>query len=181
MKTRVLTLSVLTLLLVLAACSPASEPTPPPSATPAADKAPSAEMISGTWAINISKSTYSPANLAPKSGTTVMQATSDSIHVMTDGVDSKGRKTHTDYTASFSGPGVPTNGTVDGKPNPDADGAVWKKIDDHTFEISNTLKGQTMTTTRIAVAHDGKSRTNTVTGKNAQGQAVSNTVVMEKQ
>jgi hypothetical protein len=43
------------------------------------------------------------------------------------------------------------------------------------------LKGQTLTTNRNVVSKDGKIRTVTVTGKNAQGQTVNNTLVWEKQ
>ena len=124
---------------------------------------------------------YSPADLAPKSGISKLEVAQDGIKVATEGVDSKGRKTTTAYTAKFDGKVVSTNGTVDGKPNPDQDGAAWKKIDDYTYEITNSLKGKTLTTTRIVVARDGKTRTLTVTGTNAQGQAVNNTILYEKQ
>jgi hypothetical protein len=49
------------------------------------------------------------------------------------------------------------------------------------YEIVVKLKGQVLTTTRIVVSRDRKTRTNTVTGKNAQGQTVNNTLVYEKQ
>lgn len=182
MKLRVLMFCLVAPLLLLVACSSEAPPAEEAKdAAPAADTAPSTDVISGTWAINLTKSSYSPADLAPKSGTSVLQASPDGIHVTTDGVDSKGRKTHTDYMAKFDGVDVPTNGTVDGKPNPDVDSVSWKKIDDHNFETVNKLKGQTVTTTKIVVAADGKTRTNTATGKNAQGQAINNTVVFDKQ
>ena len=38
-----------------------------------------------------------------------------------------------------------------------------------------------MTITHYVISRDGKTRTNTVTGKNAQGQTVNNTIVFEKQ
>src|SRR5262245_12681533 len=139
-----------------------------------------ADMLSGTWNINLAKSKYSPANLAPKSGTTRFEAVADGVKVITDGVDSQGRKTHTEYTAKFDGKEVPVKATIDGKPSPDQDGAAWKKIDDNTYEIATKLKGATLTTNHIVIAKDGKTRTNTVTGKNAQGQTVNNTVVYEK-
>jgi len=140
-----------------------------------------ADMIVGTWKINVAKSKYSPANLAPKSGTSKIEAAEGGIKVTTDGVDSQGRKTHTEYTAKFDGKDVPSNATVDGRPNREQDTAVWKKIDDYTYEVATKLKGQTLTTTRIVVARDGKTRTNTATGKTPQGQAVNNTILYEKQ
>ena len=137
--------------------------------------------LTGTWNLNLAKSTYSPSNLAPKSGTTRFEVTANGIKAVIDGVDAQGRKTHQEYTATFDGKDHPWKGSIDGKPNPNQDGVSWKKIDDYTYETTNKLKGQTLTTNRIVIAKDGKSRTNTVTGKTAQGEAVSNTVVYEKQ
>jgi hypothetical protein len=140
-----------------------------------------ADMLAGSWKIDMGKSKYSPADLAPKSGATTFSAVADGIKVVTDGVDSKGRKVHTDYTAKFDGKIVPTNGTIDGKPNTDADGSSWKKIDDYNYETTSALKGKVLTTTKVVIAKDGKSRTLTATGTNAQGQTVNNTVVYDKQ
>ena len=55
-----------------------------------------------------------------------------------------------------------------------------KKIDDYTYELVAKLKGQVLTTTRVVVARDGKTRTGTAMGKNAQGQTINNTVLQEK-
>jgi len=140
----------------------------------------SAAPLTGTWKLNLAKSKYSPAELAPKSGTSVFQITGDTVKATIDGVDAQGRKTHQEYTATLDGKDTPVKSTIDGKPNPDLDAVSWKKIDDRTYEFTYKLKGQALTTQHIVVAADGKSRTNTVTGKNAQGRAVNNTVVYEK-
>ena len=42
-------------------------------------------------------------------------------------------------------------------------------------------KGVVVLTVRDVLSKDGKTRTGTVTGKNAEGQAVNNVVVWEKQ
>ncbi|HYN07722.1 MAG TPA: hypothetical protein VES67_10050 [Vicinamibacterales bacterium] len=141
----------------------------------------SASPLNGTWKLNVAKSKYNPATLAPKSGTTKIEITGDTIKAVIDGVDPEGRVTHQEYTARFDGKDHPWKGTIDGKPNPNQDAVTWRKIDDYTYETTNKLKGQTLTTNRIVVATDGKTRTNTVTGKNAQGQTVNNTVLYEKQ
>jgi hypothetical protein len=151
------------------------------SAFAVAFAAQAASPLAGTWKLNVEKSKYSPANLAPKSGTTKLEVTGDTIKATIDGVDSQGRKTHQDYTAKFDGKEVPCNCTVDGKPSPDQDAVMWKKLDNRTYELAYALKGKTMTMNHIMVAADGKSRTNTVTGKNAQGQTVNHTVLYEKQ
>jgi hypothetical protein len=140
-----------------------------------------ADMVMATWKLNLAKSKYSPANLAPKSTTTTFAPAPGGIKATVDTVDYQGGKVHTEYTAGFDGKDASFKSTVDGKPNPDQDAVAWKKIDDYTYENTAKLKGQVLTTTRIVISRDGKTRTNTVSGKNAQGQAVSNTVVFEKQ
>ena len=137
--------------------------------------------LNGTWMINVAKSTFNPVNLAPKSSTSKVDITGDMIKVIVDGVDSMGLKVHTEYTVKMDGKDHPWTGTVDGKPSVNQDTVAWTKIDDYTYESTNKLKGATLTTQRVVIAKDGKTRTNTVTGKNAQGQTVTNTVVYEKQ
>lgn len=137
--------------------------------------------LTGTWKLNVARSHYSPRSLAPKSGTTKFEVTQDGITAVIDGVDAKGRTTHADYTAKFDGKDYPWKATIDGRPNPDQDAVSSKKIDDYTYVNTNKLKGKTLTTTRIVVARDGKTRTVTTTGKNAQGQTLHNTSVYEKQ
>jgi hypothetical protein len=72
-------------------------------------------------------------------------------------------------------------GTIDGKPNPNQDAVSFKKLDDHTYHVENKLKGKVMTTNHIVVSADGKSRTSTTTGTNAEGQKVHNVAVYDRQ
>jgi hypothetical protein len=144
----------------------------------AAAQAPS--PLNGTWKFNAAKSKYTPANLAPKSNTITYTITGDTIKGLTDGVDAQGRATHTEYTAKFDGKTYPGKFMLDGKPNPDQDGVIWKKIDNNTYETTTMLKGKALVTSHIVVASDGKSRTTTQTGKNAQGQTINNVVVYER-
>jgi hypothetical protein len=47
--------------------------------------------LTGTWMINVAKSTYNPVSLAPRSSTSKVAITGDMIKVIVDGVDSMGR------------------------------------------------------------------------------------------
>jgi hypothetical protein len=136
--------------------------------------------LTGTWKFNAAKSKYNPANLAPKSNNITYTITGDTIKAVTDGVDAQGRATHTEYTAKLDGKTYPGKFTLDGKPNPDQDGVMWKKIDNNTYETATMLKGKALVTSHIVVAPDGKSRTTTQSGKNAQGVTVNNTVVYDR-
>lgn len=137
--------------------------------------------LHGTWKLDLAKSKFSPAELAPKSGTTRFEVVQDRIKAVIDGVNAQGQATHAEYEARFDGKDYPWKGTIDGKPNPNSDAVSWRKIDDYTYESIGKLKGQTLTVQRTVIARDGKSRTNTVTGKNAQGQTINNVTVYEKQ
>jgi hypothetical protein len=50
-----------------------------------------------------------------------------------------------------------------------------------TYEVHNILKGQVLTTQRIVIAADWKSRTTTITGQDALGRAVNNVLFFERQ
>ena len=136
--------------------------------------------LSGKWSINLAKSKYSPANLALKSSDSQFDVTSDTVKLINQGVDAQGRVTRLEYTARFDGKPYPVTSTVDGKPSPNQDAVTWKKIDDYTYENVAMLKGKPLTTTRVTVSRDGKTRTNTVTGTDAQGRTINNVVVYEK-
>ena len=55
------------------------------------------------------------------------------------------------------------------------------KLDDHSYEVKNKKAGKVLTTARIVVASDGKSRTVTTTGIDNQGRKINNVVVSDKQ
>ena len=140
-----------------------------------------ADMLSGTWKLNVAKSKFTPGP-PPKSNTVKIESAGDGIKFTADGVDSQGKKTHNEYTAKFDGKDSPMKPTLDGAPNPNAADAVsWKKIDDSTYEVTNKLKGKMLTVAKHVISKDGKTRTVTTTGMNAQGQKVDTTTVFEKQ
>jgi hypothetical protein len=140
-----------------------------------------ADMLAGTWKLNVAKSKYSPGP-APQSNTVKFTAIEGGIKLVADGVDSQGKKTHNEYTAKFDGKDNPTKPMLDGKPNPNAaDAVAYKKIDDNTYEVTAKLKGKTLNVARHVISKDGKTRTVTTTGTNAQGQKVNDVTVFEKQ
>jgi hypothetical protein len=137
--------------------------------------------FNGTWKLNLAKSTYSPANLAPKSGTAKYTVTATTVTVVADAVDSQGRTSHSEYTAKCDGTDAPWKGTIDGKPNPDQDGVSVKCLDANTLHVVNKNKGKATTTLHIVVSADGKTRTVSVSGATAQGVTVNHKAVYDKQ
>ena len=129
----------------------------------------------GTWQLNLAKSNYSPGP-APKSQTLKIEAWGDDgVRYAADGVGADGKPTHTEFQAKYDGKDYPFKG------NPDADRLSYKRIDANTLEATTTLKGQNTTMVKVVVSADGKTRTVTQTGTNAQGQALNITSVYERQ
>jgi hypothetical protein len=146
---------------------------------PAAAQA--APSLAGTWKLNTAKSKYDPADLASKSGTATYAFSGNNVTVTVDQVNAKGQKLHFEYTATLDGADHPWKGTLDGKPNTGQDAVSFKKLDANTYHVENKSKGKVLTINHIVVAADGKSRTTTTTGTNAEGQKVHNVAVYDKQ
>jgi hypothetical protein len=127
----------------------------------------------GTWKLNEAKSKISPG--APKNTTVVYEAAGDSVKVTVDGVDGDGKPTHNEWTGKFDGKDYPLTG------DPSSDMRSYKKINDHTLALTNKKDGKVTMSGRIVVSADGKSRTVTVSGMDANGKKLSTTAVYDKQ
>jgi len=128
----------------------------------------------GTWKLDVAKSKYSPGP-GPKGLTLKFEATKDGIKLTSDGVTADGKSTHGTYVSKFDGKDVPWEG------NPDADMASPKKLDDNSYENTWKKGGKMTMSAKVVVSADGKTLNITQTGTDAKGQAVSNTVVYDKQ
>jgi hypothetical protein len=128
----------------------------------------------GTWKLNLAKSKYSPGP-PPTSMTLKIEAWEDGVKYSADGIGADGKPTHAEFAAKYDGKEYPFKG------NPDADTIIYKRIDANTVEGVSKKDGKTTLTVKIVVSKDGKTRTLTQTGKNAQGRDVKNTVVFDKQ
>jgi hypothetical protein len=133
-----------------------------------------ADQNSGTWKMNPAKSKYSPGP-APKSNTVKIDSDADNIKLSADGIDAAGNPTHVEYTAKFDGKDYQITGV------PNADTIALERPAPGT--IRSTLKkgDQVVMTVTSVISKDGKTRTSTFKGKDAQGQDVNNVVVYDKQ
>jgi hypothetical protein len=131
----------------------------------------------GSWKLNLAKSKYEPANLAPKSQTIKQETVAGGgMKTTVDTVDAQGRTLHQEYTTMFDGKPSDIKGAPDANTT-----RVYRRIDSRTYEYVQSVGGKPTTTARTVIAADGKSRTVTTTGKNAQGQTVNNVAVSDKQ
>jgi hypothetical protein len=140
------------------------------------------DPLVGTWKMNLAKSKFSPGP-APKSPTTTKIATvAGGIRIVTDGVNAEGQATHTDATAKFDGKEYPRKAMAGGKPDTTVyDSIAVKKTDAYNYEITEKMNGQMFGVVRWTISQDGKTRTITGTGKNAQGQTTNNVTVWDRQ
>jgi hypothetical protein len=151
------------------------------AALPAVIAAQAPESLAGTWKLNAAKSKYDPAELALKSATVTYSFSGNNVTATIDQVNAKGQKVHIEYTATTDGADHPWKGTTDDKPILGQDAVSFKKLDAHTYHVENKAKGKLLTTNHIVVSADGKTRTATTTGTNADGQKVHNVAVYDKQ
>ena len=155
MKTRTCLLTLAVLFAAVAMCSAAED------------------VNMGTWKLNEAKSKFSSG--VPKNSTVVYAPADDSVKVTVDGVDADGKPAHNEWTGKFDGKDYPVTG------DPTSDSRAYKRVNDHTLEVTNKKGDKVTTTARIVVSADGKSRTVTSNGTDAKGKKISSTAVYDKQ
>jgi len=127
----------------------------------------------GTWKLNEAKSKFAPG--VPKNNTVVYEAAGDDVKITTDGKDKDGNATHAEWTGKFDGKDYPVTG------DPNSDARSYKKVNDRTLEMTAKKDGKVTVSGRIVVSADGKTRTVTVGGTDADGKKFQNKVVYDKQ
>jgi VCBS repeat-containing protein len=119
----------------------------------------------GTWKINEAKSKL-PAGMG-KNNTVVYTEEGDKIKVTVDGTDKDGKPTHSVWVGKFDGKAYPIKGNL-------AYNSVgYRVINDHTNAIQALKDGKILWSGTITVAKDGKSRTVTIRGTDANGKKFS--------
>ena len=127
----------------------------------------------GTWKLNEAKSKFAPG--ATKNSTVVYEAAGDNMKVTVDGTDKDGKATHNEWTGKFDGKDCPVTG------DPNTDTRSYKKIDGRTLELTGKKDGKVVTTGRIAVSADGKTRTVNTSTTDSTGKKAKSTAVYDKQ
>jgi hypothetical protein len=127
----------------------------------------------GTWVLNVAKSKYTPGP-APKEQTSVYSVSAQSVSVTTKGTSADGKPTATSFTATFDGKDAAVKGS------PDWDAISVRRVDSHTLEFTRKRGGKMVQTATSVVSKDGKTRTITTAGVNAQGTKISTIGVYER-
>jgi hypothetical protein len=127
----------------------------------------------GTWSLNVNKSKYTPGP-PPRQQTSIYATEGNGIRVTTKGVGMLGQPTSTTYTAMFDGKDHGVKG------NADWDAVVLRRVDSHSIEFTRKKGGKVVQTAMSVVSKDGKTRTVTSSGVNAQGAKVNVVAVYER-
>jgi len=126
----------------------------------------------GAWQLDESKSKI-PAG-APKNRSVVYEAAGDSITVTVAGESADGKPVHNEWTGHFDGKDYPVTG------DPNSDTRSYKKIDERTLDLTVKKGGKIVSSGRIVVSPDGKTRTVTTFGTNAEGKGSKTVSVYNK-
>jgi hypothetical protein len=131
-----------------------------------------ADVQMGTWKLNEAKSKITPGS--PKNTTVVCEAAGDSVKVTVNGVDADGKPTHNEWTGKFDGKDYPVTG------DPTSDMRAYTQVNDHTLSVTVKKAGKVTVTGKIVVSADGKTRTLTVEGTDANGEKIDSTLIYDK-
>ena len=126
----------------------------------------------GTWKLNEAKSKFAPG--MPRNHTVVYAAAGDNVKVTVDGTDKAGKPAHNEWTGKFDGKDYPVTG------DPSSDTRSYKTVDAHTLDLIVKKHGKVTATGRVVVSANGKSRTVTTSGTDAQGKKFSSMGVYDK-
>lgn len=127
----------------------------------------------GTWKLNEDKSKFDSG--AVKNSTVAYEAAGDKIKVTVDGTTADGKAVHHEWTGKYDGKDYPVTGDAN------QDVRSYKKVGDRTLEFVARKDGKVTVSGRVVVAADGKSRTVTTSGTNAEGKKFKSTATYDKQ
>ncbi len=126
----------------------------------------------GTWKLNEAKSKL-PAGMGKNTMVTYTEQ-KDKIKVTVDGVDKNGKPTHSIWVGKFDGKAYPAKGNLS------YNSVAYKVVNDRTNDITAMKDGKTIWNGRITVSADGKSRTVTINGTDANGKKFNGKAVYDK-
>jgi hypothetical protein len=129
----------------------------------------------GSWKLNVAKSKFGSGPAIKEETNQVEPFGGNGIKLTAQITRADGTKVTESYAGTFDGKEF----SVGGDPNVDA--AYLKRIDAHTMERINKKAGKPTTTMKYVVSQDGKTKTVTISGTTAKGEAVNTVLVFEKQ
>ena len=132
------------------------------------------DPASGTWELNLAKSKFIPASLAPRSQTRTYQVKGNQETAHHTGVDAQGNPVLIEFTAAYDGKDYPLKGY------PDWDSIALTRIDAYTTEFTQSYGGKVTLSAKRVVSKDGKTMTVSGKGTTVKGEPAELLAVFEK-
>ena len=132
-----------------------------------------ADMNMGTWKLNEAKSKLAAGGA--KNTTVVYEAVGDMVKITVDGVDAAGKPVHHEWTGKYDGNDYPVTG------DPTSDMRSYKTAGDRVLTFTAKKAGKVVTTGRVVLSADGKSRSVNVTATDSNGKKIHSIAVYDKQ
>jgi hypothetical protein len=126
----------------------------------------------GTWKLNEAKSKLVPG--MGKNTTVTYAEQKDKIKITVEGIDKDGKPTHSVWVGKFDGKAYPVKGNLP------YNSVAYRVVNDRTNDITAMKNGKIGWSGRITVSADGKSRTVTINGTDAQGKKFKGKAVYDK-
>ena len=126
----------------------------------------------GTWKLNEAKSKLVPG--MGKNTTVTYAEQKDKIKITVEGIDKDGKPTHSVWVGKFDGKAYPVKGNLP------YNSVAYRVVNDRTNDITAMKDGKIGWNGRITVSADGKSRTVTINGTDAQGKKFKGKAVYDK-
>src|SRR5947208_30130 len=126
----------------------------------------------GTWTLNEAKSKI-PAGMG-KNTTVTYAEQKDKIKITVNGVDKDGKPTHSVWVGKWDGKAYPVKGNLP------YNSVAYRVVNDQTNDITAMKDGKIGWNGRITVSADGKSRTVTINGTDANGKKFKGKAVYDK-
>ena len=126
----------------------------------------------GTWKLDEAKSKLQPG--MGKNTTVVYSEQGGKIKVTVDGVDKDGKPRHGVWVGKWDGKAYPSKG------NMPWNAAAYTVINDRTNDITTMKNGKVVWSGQITVSKDGKSRTVSINGTDANGKKFASKAVYDK-
>ena len=126
----------------------------------------------GTWKLNETRSKLVPG--MGKNTTVTYAEQKDKIKITVEGIDKDGKPTHSVWVGKFDGKAYPVKGNLP------YNSVAYRVVNDRTNDITAMKDGKIGWSGQITVAADGKSRTVTINGTDAQGKKFKGKAVYDK-
>ena len=127
----------------------------------------------GTWKLNEAKSKLGPGMW--KNNTVVYTEQKEKMKVEVNGVDKDGKPTQCVWVGNADGKAYKTKGNLAW------DAAVYKVVNDHTYEITTMKGGKVFSNGKSTVSADGKTRTVATEGTGADGKKFKTKAVYDRE